>query len=61
MTKIDPRYNARPYAADVSDATKRLEVAIDNALDVTGGDVVYATVAGVDYVIAPAPLVEPPA
>lgn len=49
----------RPYAADVSDATKRLESAIDNALDATGGDVLHASVGGVDYLIAPAPLVEP--
>lgn len=48
----------RPFAADVSDATRSLEDAIDLALDVVQSDVLRATVGGVDYVIAPAVAVE---
>ena len=49
--KTDPRYNTRPFAADTSDATRRLEDAIAVVMDVTGAERFYAEVDGTMYSI----------
>lgn len=55
MTDFETPFAAktRPFAADVSDATKTLETAIEDALDVSDAEILYAELDGVRYVVAP--------